>query len=70
MDFRLLSEKKKKKKSNFNLRILWCCRGDDEAFILLCDGCDASYHTYCLYPPLPEIPKGDWCCPKCVAKVF
>ena len=35
----------------------------------MCDDCDASYHTYCLYPPLLEIPKGDWRCPKCVAKV-
>lgn len=35
--------------------------------MLLCDGCDDSYHTFCLMPPLQEIPKGDWRCPKCVA---
>ncbi len=35
--------------------------------MLLCDGCDDSYHTFCLMPPLAEIPKGDWRCPKCVA---
>lgn len=37
--------------------------------MLLCDGCDDAYHTYCLIPPMQEIPKGDWRCPKCVAKV-
>ncbi|XP_017783034.1 PREDICTED: lysine-specific demethylase lid isoform X2 [Nicrophorus vespilloides] len=44
-----------------------CRRGDSEEQMLLCDGCDDSYHTFCLMPPLAEIPKGDWCCPKCVA---
>ncbi|CAG9835453.1 unnamed protein product [Diabrotica balteata] len=45
-----------------------CRRGDDEECMLLCDGCDDSYHTYCLIPPLVEIPEGDWRCPKCVAE--
>ena len=36
--------------------------------MLLCDGCDDSYHTFCLNPPLNEIPKGDWRCPCCVAE--
>ncbi|KAK9723158.1 PHD-finger [Popillia japonica] len=45
-----------------------CNRGDSEEYMLLCDGCDDSYHTFCLMPPLVEIPKGDWCCPKCVAE--
>lgn len=44
-----------------------CGRGDSEASMLLCDGCDDSFHTFCLTPPLAEIPKGDWRCPKCVA---
>lgn len=34
------------------IKCLVCDRGDDEAFMLLCDGCDDSYHTFCLYPPL------------------
>ena len=46
-----------------------CGRGDNEETLLLCDGCDDSFHTFCLLPPLPEVPKGDWRCPKCVAKV-
>ncbi|KAK2585208.1 hypothetical protein KPH14_009914 [Odynerus spinipes] len=45
-----------------------CGRGDNEENMLLCDGCDDSYHTFCLMPPLTEIPKGDWRCPKCVAE--
>ncbi|XP_019634092.1 PREDICTED: lysine-specific demethylase 5C-like isoform X3 [Branchiostoma belcheri] len=44
-----------------------CGKGDDESHLLLCDGCDDAFHTYCLIPPLTEIPKGDWRCPKCVA---
>ena len=52
-----------------SINCLVCDRGDDEAMILLCDGCDDSYHTYCLFPPLKEIPKGDWRCPMCVAEI-
>jgi hypothetical protein len=35
--------------------------------MLLCDNCDAGYHTYCLTPPLDEIPDDDWVCPQCVS---
>ncbi|CAD7094087.1 unnamed protein product [Hermetia illucens] len=45
-----------------------CNRGDIEEAMLLCDGCDDSYHTFCLIPPLSDIPKGDWRCPKCVVE--
>jgi len=44
-----------------------CGKGDAEEQMLLCDGCDDSYHTFCLMPPLLEIPQGDWRCPKCVS---
>ncbi|KAM8973595.1 lysine-specific demethylase 5A isoform 2-T2 [Pelodytes ibericus] len=47
---------------------LFCGRGDGEEKLLLCDGCDDSYHTFCLIPPLPEVPRGDWRCPKCIAE--
>lgn len=45
-----------------------CTRGDGEEAMLLCDGCDDSYHTFCLVPPLADIPKGDWRCPRCVVE--
>ncbi|KAG7296889.1 hypothetical protein JYU34_019753, partial [Plutella xylostella] len=44
-----------------------CGRGDIEEQMLLCDGCDDSYHTFCLLPPLHIVPKGDWRCPVCIA---
>uniref|UniRef100_A0AAX7TQZ3 [histone H3]-trimethyl-L-lysine(4) demethylase n=1 Tax=Astatotilapia calliptera TaxID=8154 RepID=A0AAX7TQZ3_ASTCA len=65
--------KKKKKKCGANPQIdlylcLVCGRGDEEDRLLLCDGCDDSYHTFCLIPPLHDVPRGDWRCPKCVAE--
>lgn len=39
-----------------------CNRGDVEESMLLCDGCDDSYHTFCLLPPLSSIPKGLFLC--------
>ncbi len=41
-----------------------CERPDDEANMLVCD-CKAGYHTYCLSPPLANVPEGVWCCTKC-----
>lgn len=49
---------------------LVCGSGTDEDRLLLCDGCDDSYHTFCLIPPLHDVPKGDWRCPKCLAQVW
>ena len=44
-----------------------CCRGPERGDVmLLCDHCNAPYHTYCLDPPLDEVPEGDWLCPDCV----
>eukprot|EP00969_Alexandrium_andersonii_P096388 4256022-Alexandrium_andersonii.AAC.1 len=28
--------------------------------LLLCDGCDRAFHTYCLDELLEQIPAGDW----------
>ncbi|XP_029357664.1 lysine (K)-specific demethylase 5Ba isoform X2 [Echeneis naucrates] len=47
---------------------LVCGSGSAEDRLLLCDGCDDSYHIFCLIPPLHDVPKGDWRCPKCLAQ--
>ena len=41
--------------------------GDADDQLLLCDGCDCSYHTFCLNPPLDKIPENDWFCLKCTS---
>ena len=43
-----------------------CKSKDDEDSMLLCDGCDKGYHTYCVNPPIEVVPEGDWFCPECV----
>ena len=42
-----------------------CGGTDDEATMLLCDGCDAPYHLRCLDDPLDSVPVGDWYCEMC-----
>ncbi|XP_065838820.1 bromodomain adjacent to zinc finger domain protein 2-like isoform X2 [Oscarella lobularis] len=46
-----------------------CCKGDNEALLLLCDGCDRGVHAYCCKPKLSGIPEGDWYCHSCVRNV-
>jgi hypothetical protein len=43
----------------------FCHSGDKEDQLLLCDGCDKGYHTYCFRPPMDNIPDGDWFCYEC-----
>ena len=33
-----------------------CWGDDDRGRLLICDGCEEEYHTYCLDPPLPQLP--------------
>lgn len=53
-------------KSLMNVRCRICRRKTGDEYLLLCDGCDHGYHTYCLRPPLSSIPDGDWFCYNCV----
>ncbi len=46
-----------------------CGRGDEDEKLLLCDGCDDNYHTFCLRPSTHRPHKGNWRCPKCIAEV-
>ncbi|XP_012935525.1 uncharacterized protein LOC101848029 [Aplysia californica] len=45
-----------------------CRKDDNEAELLLCDGCDKGFHTYCFKPKMENIPEGDWFCYECVSK--
>ncbi|XP_023228332.1 bromodomain adjacent to zinc finger domain protein 2B-like isoform X1 [Centruroides sculpturatus] len=47
----------------------FCHNGDNEEMLLLCDGCDKGYHTYCFKPKMESIPDGDWYCYECISKV-
>lgn len=40
-----------------------CNSAEREDVLLLCDSCDAAYHTHCI--GLEEIPAGDWYCMEC-----
>ncbi|XP_069096099.1 chromodomain-helicase-DNA-binding protein 5 isoform X2 [Pleurodeles waltl] len=43
----------------------FCRTCKDGGELLCCDTCPSSYHLHCLNPPLPEIPNGEWLCPRC-----
>ncbi|XP_051545740.1 PHD finger protein 21A-like isoform X3 [Myxocyprinus asiaticus] len=38
--------------------------------LLMCDTCSRVYHLDCLEPPLKNIPKGMWICPKCQDQIL
>ncbi|KAL4892296.1 hypothetical protein BDV59DRAFT_55643 [Aspergillus ambiguus] len=40
-----------------------CGDSDNEELLLLCDGCDAPSHTYCV--GLDSVPSGPWYCARC-----
>lgn len=47
-----------------------CKRDDNESELLLCDGCDLGFHSYCFRPHMPPVPDADdWFCFVCVALV-
>ncbi|XP_054161911.1 bromodomain adjacent to zinc finger domain protein 2B-like [Oppia nitens] len=46
----------------------FCGSGENEAQLLLCDGCDKGYHMYCFKPKMESIPDGDWFCFECQNK--
>ena len=37
----------------------------DGGELLCCDACPSAYHTFCLTPPVSNIPDGEWHCPRC-----
>ncbi|XP_015837092.1 bromodomain adjacent to zinc finger domain protein 2B isoform X4 [Tribolium castaneum] len=55
-------------KSIMKANCQFCHSGDNEDKLLLCDGCDKGYHTYCFKPKMENIPEGDWYCHECMNK--
>ena len=55
-------------KSIMKANCQFCHSGDNEDKLLLCDGCDKGYHTYCFKPKMDNIPDGDWYCHECMNK--
>lgn len=51
-------------------RCHFCEKGDKEELLLLCDGCDTGYHTYCHKPKMSTVPDGEWFCANCIFKVI
>uniref|UniRef100_A0A8C5S3C0 Chromodomain helicase DNA binding protein 3 n=1 Tax=Laticauda laticaudata TaxID=8630 RepID=A0A8C5S3C0_LATLA len=48
----------------------YCRVCKDGGELLCCDACISSYHIHCLNPPLPEIPNGEWLCPRCTCPML
>lgn len=46
-----------------------CHKNGHEDSLLLCDGCNRGFHTFCLNPPLSSVPKTDWFCFQCLTAV-
>ncbi|VDK85144.1 unnamed protein product [Litomosoides sigmodontis] len=42
-----------------------CGFSDNDDQLLFCDDCDRGFHLYCLRPPLPQAPEGEWSCHLC-----
>jgi len=53
-------------KPTWNFPCTTCGDHRQAAKMLLCDGCNLGFHTYCLPEPLAEVPEGDWLCPTCL----
>lgn len=41
-----------------------CASGENETKLLLCDGCNRGFHTFCLN--IRKVPAASWYCPACV----
>lgn len=55
-------------KSVNKVTCLVCRKGDNDEFLLLCDGCDRGCHIYCHRPKMETVPEGDWFCAVCLAQ--
>jgi len=51
--------------TNDDLACEVCSHTTDAANMLLCDGCDLGFHTFCIGRTKGDIPAGDWFCKTC-----
>ncbi|VDL91342.1 unnamed protein product [Schistocephalus solidus] len=65
----VMCSKTDKKVASFACQI--CNLDNNEANLLICStqSCQACYHTYCLSPPLPGVPRWQWKCPQCIREI-
>lgn len=42
-----------------------CGTEENDERIVICDGCNRGYHTYCLRPVMVNVPTTDWYCDRC-----
>ncbi|KAH9403950.1 Lysine-specific demethylase 5A, partial [Tyrophagus putrescentiae] len=51
-------------------RICHNCSDSNSSPMLTCDYCTRSFHRACLFPPFNEVPKNQWNCHSCLAKIL
>lgn len=39
-----------------------CRKPGNDSKMLVCETCDKGYHTFCLKPPMEELPPHSWKC--------
>lgn len=60
-----LEERRRDRREEEDDHMEFCRVCKDGGELLCCDACVSSYHIHCLNPPLPDIPHGEWLCPRC-----
>ncbi|XP_075062535.1 chromodomain-helicase-DNA-binding protein 3 isoform X2 [Mixophyes fleayi] len=60
-----LEERRHERREEEDDHMEFCGVCKDGGELLCCDACVSSYHIHCLNPPLPDIPHGEWLCPRC-----
>ncbi|XP_038943546.1 chromodomain-helicase-DNA-binding protein 3 isoform X6 [Rattus norvegicus] len=67
-DYEEEGEEGEKEEEDDHMEYCRVCKDGGE--LLCCDACISSYHIHCLNPPLPDIPNGEWLCPRCTCPVL
>ncbi|XP_040202752.1 chromodomain-helicase-DNA-binding protein 3 isoform X4 [Rana temporaria] len=60
-----IEERRRDRREEEDDHMEFCRVCKDGGELLCCDACVSSYHIHCLNPPLPDIPHGEWLCPRC-----